>query len=400
MNRGFVVAIVAVLVLAGSAWAGGEPDGSLRTWIDAEYLLWWFEPAPVSQPLVTTGPPSTLFRPGNGAFGLSNTSLLSGNGIMAGGPYSGYRLEGGWINTCDEFGFEGQFYYLAPHNISDTFSSNSSGSPLLARPIIDAATGANSVLFVSSPGNSTGSINVTSNTGLLNADANLLWPALRGCCDETEIIKFVHLLGGFRYLNFRENLSIAQSTAFLPSGIGFFDGLPVTSPGSLGIGDNFHALNQFYGGQIGFQAGLVWWRFAINATGKAAIGSMREEESISGVTTAYQFGTTQTTSGGLLAQSSNIGAHNRNMFAFIPEGNLTFSLEITPQIKLTLGWSVLWISNLARPGDMLDRTVNRTLVPSSQSFFPGVGGPARPGFTWNGTDFLATGLNVGLGLRF
>ena len=65
-----------------------------------------------------------------------------------------------------------------------------------------------------------------------------------------------------------------------------------------------------------------------------------------------------------------------------------------------LGGTFLYISNVARPGDQIDRVVNRTELPSSQSFSPLVGGPVRPAFNWSGTDFWATGVSFGIGLRF
>jgi hypothetical protein len=403
MNKRFLIAMLIVLALGGSALAGNEPDGSMRTWLDADYLLWWLQSAPVSQPLLTTGPPSVISGLSSGILGNPGTEVLAGNSTMNSGPYSGFRINGGWINCANTIGVEGSFFYLPQHAVSEAFASDPNGFPLLARPLVDGRTGQETVEFVSSPGafaNSAGFFNVTSSTALLGADGNVLLPWCRGCCDD-EIIPYLNFLGGFRYLNLREELDLTQQTNILPLGIGFFNGLPVQSPGSLILTDTYHTLNQFYGGQVGVQGGFVWWRFTLSGIGKIAFGSDREEANIGGTSTATRplLGAL-TIPGGVLNQTTNFGNYTRNMFAVVPEGNLNLSVEITSQIKLMVGYTFLYISNVARPGDLIDRTVDRTLLPTSQAYNPVLPNSHRPAFQWNGTDFWAQGINVGLSLRF
>jgi hypothetical protein len=403
MKRGYLAAVVVVLVAASSAWADEEPDGSMRTWLDADYLLWWLSPAPSGPALLTTGTLTSPTTLGSGILGTPGTSILAGNGNLNTGPYSGFRIGGGWINCDNSFGLEGNFFYLAPQGTQETFSSDSSGNPLLARPIIDARTGSETVLFVSAPNAFNGSFTVNSTTSLFGFDANMLLPWYRCyACDDQDLGYYLTPVAGFRYLNLRDDLTMSQSSNVLLDGVGFFNGQPITNGGNVSLTDDFRTLNQFYGGQIGLKAGLTWWRFTLNGTAKVALGSMREEANISGSTTGYNatFGVTQTVPGGLYALSSNIGSYSRNMLAVVPEGTLNFAVEITPQIKLTVGYTMLYISNVARPGDLIDRTVNNTLLPSSQSYNPSIPGPQRPGFTWSGTDFWAQGINVGLSLRF
>jgi hypothetical protein len=73
---------------------------------------------------------------------------------------------------------------------------------------------------------------------------------------------------------------------------------------------------------------------------------------------------------------------------------------VTPQVKLLLGYTFLYVSDVARPGDQVDRVVNRTTLPSSQAFNPFAGGPARPSFSFTGSDFWSQGVSFGIGLRF
>ena len=52
----------------------------------------------------------------------------------------------------------------------------------------------------------------------------------------------------------------------------------------------------------------------------------------------------------------------------------------------------LFLSNVARPGNQIDRTVNTTQLFGT----PPVVGPARPAPLFNQSDFWAQGVNVGL----
>jgi hypothetical protein len=398
MNKGFLVAILTVLALTGSVFAQ-EPDGNMRTWVNADYLLWALKAAPVSEPLLTTGPLTNPTGTGSGILGNPGTQILAGDQNLNTGLYSGFHVGGGWVNCANTVGVSGDFFYLAQKGTNLNFASDATGNPLIARPVIDARTGNETTLFVAAPNAFSGSANIGSTTSLFGADANLLWPVCRGCCDD-EIVRYFYFLSGFRYLNLRDELTIGQSTTVLPAGISFFNGLPVLTPGTIGVLDDIRTLNQFYGGQIGVQTGLTWWRFTVNGTAKVALGSMREEATFSGNTSVNYRGASAITDSGLLASGSNNGTHTRNILAVVPEGNVTVNVEITPQIKLMLGYTILYASNVARPGEQIDRNVNRTTVPTSEAFNPSVPGPQRPAFNWNGTDFWAQGINVGIGLRF
>lgn len=403
MKRGCLAAILVVLVAGGFVRADEEPDGSMRTWLDADYLLWWLSPAPAGPALLTTGPLTNPTSLGSGIIGAPGTEVIGGNNNLNAGPYSGFRIGGGWINCANTFGAEANFFYLSQQGVGDSFSSDSNGNPLLARPVIDARTGNETVLFVSAPHAFSGSFVDTSSTSLFGFDANALFPISRSTpVDDEDVGGYITAVGGFRYVNLRDDMTLGQDSTVLPAGIGFFNGDPLSVGSNIAVSDNIRTLNQFYGGQIGLKAGLVWWRFTVSGTAKVALGSMREEANLSGSTTGYNaaFGTMQTVPGGLYVLSTNSGSHTRNVLAVVPEGTLNFAVEITPQIKLTLGYSMLYMSDVARPGNLIDRTINRTLLPSSQTYNPLIPGPSKPGFTWSGTDFWAQGINVGLSLRF
>jgi hypothetical protein len=100
-----------------------------------------------------------------------------------------------------------------------------------------------------------------------------------------------------------------------------------------------------------------------------------------------------------LALRSNIGRHQPDELAFIPEVGLNVGLQLTRHLKLYAGYSFLWVNMVARAGEQIDPVVNVTQFP----ILSGAGslvGPARPAFNFDGADFWAQGLNFGLELRY
>src|SRR5438552_65142 len=81
---------------------------SNRVWTSAEYLLWQVKAAPVSAPLVTTGPIANLGpdqRPGT--LGMPGTQVLLGGRDIEFGPSSGGRFTAGvWLGNDQRWGVE------------------------------------------------------------------------------------------------------------------------------------------------------------------------------------------------------------------------------------------------------------------------------------------------------
>jgi hypothetical protein len=105
--------------------------------------------------------------------------------------------------------------------------------------------------------------------------------------------------------------------------------------------------------------------------------------------------------GGYFALPSNIGEHTRTVFGVVPEIGLDVGYQITPWVSVFLGYSFLYASDVVRPGNQINRTINTTqnvawvgepiLQPE---------GPAEASFKFESSDFWAHGLNVVLGFRF
>ena len=73
--------------------------------------------------------------------------------------------------------------------------------------------------------------------------------------------------------------------------------------------------------------------------------------------------------------------------------------QLTPQIKLFAGYSLLWFSTVARAGEQIDPVGNTTVFPILSGNGPLVG-PARPAFRFVESDFWAQGLNFGVEVAF
>ena len=83
--------------------------------------------------------------------------------------------------------------------------------------------------------------------------------------------------------------------------------------------DDFNAVNQFYGLQIGSSAKWETDMFYVERFGKLGLGVNNQEVDINGQTALDG---TRVTSGGILALPSNIGNHSRTTFGIVPESGL------------------------------------------------------------------------------
>jgi hypothetical protein len=72
---------------------------------------------------------------------------------------------------------------------------------------------------------------------------------------------------------------------------------------------------------------------------------------------------------------------------------------VSPNLKVYAGYNFLYWSNVLRPGDQIDRTVDLTFVPNPP---PGVppSGQNRPTVPFTRSDFWAQGVQFGLEFRW
>ncbi len=108
-------------------------------WVHAEYLN-WHQSGMNLPPLVTTSAAGTA-RAQAGVLGQSGTSILYGNDDVLDDDFSGFRIRfGWWLANMPGWGIEGEYTGLGRE--TESFSQQSSGTPILARPFFKVLTGA------------------------------------------------------------------------------------------------------------------------------------------------------------------------------------------------------------------------------------------------------------------
>jgi hypothetical protein len=351
-------------------------------WDDCEFLLWW----PRSQalpPLVTasrSGQPPVLGSPG--------ASVLIGghsqnNQDIAGGRF----VLGAAINSEETLGLEGAYFFLGSRTLKETIrSQNNPAAVSLGLPFVNSDTGHRDVFLIAAPGVSTGSVYFSSTTRLQGAEGNLI----ANFVDETAVR--VNGIIGYRYLMVNQGIALADQRTELGAG------------GAYGpIYDGFDGHNQFNGGQLGLHADFTHGLMFCEITGKVAIGLTSEVVKIEGASTIYTpiLGgvNAQTLPGGVYALPSNMGYYTHNSFAVAPEGTFKIGLKFGEVSRFFVGYNFLYLSELVRPADQIDRTLNPIQIPTLN---PGATftGADRPRVPFARTDFWTQGLIIGIETRY
>jgi hypothetical protein len=363
-----------------------------RVWFDGEYLMQWMTEQPLSQPLVTTNTAG-----GVGAIGEPGAAVLFGpNGIGDLGIYSGVRLRAGLaLDPCHNWGLEGNVVYLGERDRTVSFASDDAGNPVLSRPIIDAQTGTEDVFVVAFPEFSAGRIVIEARSQYWGAETNLVRNLV------SRHWGGIDLIGGLRYAELEESLVIRDASLILGQGTGFFVNELVGPDNIIARSDAFETRNQFIGGQLGVKAEVRRGNWVLYGKTKLALGNTHQVLNINGTSTLIPpVGAPTTVPGGLLAISSNSGRHVQNDVGVLPELNLNIGYQINEAVRLYVGYDLLYWNGVARPGDSIDRNVNRSFVPTSESFgFPPFV-PSEPTATIRSNDFWMQGVNFGISVRF
>lgn len=344
-------------------------------WFEAEYLLWAIrgQPAP---PLVTGGPAAS-----GGILGTPGTAVLFGGSRLDDNPFSGARLTiGMWLDDCHRLAFEGDYFFLGQRSARFAADSGAPGSGVLARPIFNAATGLPDALPIAFPGALSGSVTASAPTFFQGADGNISWTAYR------DFRYHIDLLGGFRYLQLDERLiTLSTSEASLA-------GLAASS----GITDQFTTRTHFYGGQGGVRADYCWHHLVFGAKALLAVGYDDDVINFDGRSVLRVAGFRPLSApSGLLVQPSNRGRHTSHGVATVPELDLRLAWQVHEQVQFFTGFTFLYWSDVVRPGDQIDTTVNPFQGPNGPLF-----GPARPAFMARESAFWAYGLDAGVQIRY
>ena len=228
-----------------------------RVWGSAEFLLWSMKDSPLPVPLVVAGPGVANLAP---VLGVPMQTVAIGGQDVPINMRSGGRFTLGYWDDEDIWGTSVTYFFLGTASAGQVVGSTGQpGSAGLTIPFINATTGLESSTRIASPGNFAGAAALDVTNDLQGWE----WNALARICDG-ERLRF-HLIGGFRYLNLVERLTLDTTS-------------PNVNPPAdvFTTQDAFDCRNYFYGGQIGGQAEFRYNRLLLRTQAKVALGAMQE----------------------------------------------------------------------------------------------------------------------------
>ncbi|MBB3207197.1 hypothetical protein FHS27_003016 [Rhodopirellula rubra] len=362
-------------------------------WFSAEYLMWWQDGMNLP-PLASTGRLSDRTP-------LENGTVLYGNDEVLTDNFDGMRFDFGfWFDNCHTWGIGAGAFGLDRE--TDSFSGGAQNGTLV-RPIItvlddpdsdlDELTEAVALVHDTTRGH-TGTLNIDVDSELSGWDIYLrhFRIASQGCthvgpcsCPTRWCSRSEHRVG-FRSVELDEGIGI-DSNVLVDQG--------TNAPLTFALNESFRTRNQFNGIDFGWfhTRSIDYWNFDIGL--RLAVGNTRQRVAIDGSTIVN--GTAPAVQGGLLALNSNIGTYERDEFSVLPELNMKLGYQLTDQLRATFGYTFLYMSNVVRPGDQIERIIDQAQVPNSNAATPtGV----FPRFAFDNTDYWAQGLSFGLDYRW
>jgi hypothetical protein len=346
-----------------------------------EYLLWWTSKGALP-PLLTSG---SLNDPIPAALGQPNTRTLVSGSDPRSGPHSGARMTAAIALNPDLALSGGGFFLLQTTGRKVVSSGAGPGTPVLGRPFFNGNANVEDADPVAVPNAMRGTFTVQTPLRLYGTDANLRWTYIN---DRSGGYRLQILAGG-RFLRLDEKLGIGEGLQDLP-GLG-------AGGNNYSLREAFNTRNSFYGGQLGLDYETAVGPVYFGATGTLAAGTTYQVQNNSASTRITESDGTVTVgvNRGLLIQPSNAGKRSRDAFSIVPEATVRLGYDFNDNVRLAVGYDVLYWSGVARPGNQIDRAVNiQALQPFDQI------GTARPAPVFNSSSFWAQGLTVSLGLTF
>jgi Putative beta barrel porin-7 (BBP7) len=84
----------------------------------------------------------------------------------------------------------------------------------------------------------------------------------------------------------------------------------------------------------------------------------------------------------------------------VPELGLSLSYNVTPNLRLSAGYSILVLNHAVRAADQVDTTVNSSLLNSSLNGQNTAGAAHRPNFALEQSNPWVQTVNLGLEFRY
>jgi hypothetical protein len=370
--------------------------------VSGDYLLWWIKGQPVSTAILTLASPADAAAVANlqpvaaAAINRPNTTILFGDQSVDFHGFNGMRYSAAFAFDDERrWAMEGSFFLLEQQQSTYNVAGGANGSRVFGRPIFNNVNNTETAELDAIPGFFTGSASVTTSSQLYGWEINATYNAVRSSNLTWDFI------AGFRALDLNENMTISDSLTQIAPGFLTFQGAPLPSGARISDFDSFSTTNHFWGPQLGTRFDWTFGQFHVDFSTKLAMGVTEQLVAINGSTTVVNSagGIIGSQPGGILALPSNIGQHYHDQFTVVPEVGLNLGYRITPLIEARIGYTFLYWSSVARPGNQIDRSINTTQVPSDPSYGT-AGGTNRPAANVTGSDFWAQGINFGLQFQF
>lgn len=348
---------------ADNAWqCGPYAPRCYGGWGGFETLMWWNRGRRVPALATTSSNPAD-----EGVLDRPTTTTLFGDSLIGSDLQTGGRLTvGTWLDPEQTKGIG--FRFTALEGDRTRFDAMSDGSTVLARPFFNAQISAEDSLLISQPGFSNGGLHIQSENDFLTGEV------FGRLCVGGGNGRRYDVIGGYQFARLDDSLRFASTT-----------NVP-TLAATFNVLDKFATQNEFHGGMLGFMGQGSKGQARISWLVKGAVGNMRQQVAISGA--ADVNGTPLP--GGLFTQPSNVGVYTRDRFAFIPEANVNLHWQLNSFADVSLGYSLIYIADVALAGNQIDRQVNVN-QPAP---------PLRPLHVFNESDFWYQGLNIGLNMAF
>jgi len=367
-----------------------------RVWVTFDYLLGFSKSQNAVFPFVTTSAPLA-----GGVLGNTSTYVLHAQSDLSNDVTNGARISAGfWRDEARRYGYYlSGFFTEYKSNVFET-ASDATGQPLLARPFVNAVTGAPDVLLVSFPTYLAGRVRVEAGTQVYGAEGGPIVNLYRSCPDDFSLWS-VNLLTGFRYLGLRERLNIDQSSTLVGDSTAAFDGKLYGAGAVIGVSDRFDAQNNFYGGQVGLNTELRMNNWYVNGTAKVALGVVNQRLDIDGTSTLSGPGGANPSviRAGLYANATNNGRYTQDKFAVVPEVGLNLGYTWRSWLTTSVGYNFLYINSVVRPTEQYSTTINPAVVPLSATYGAN-NGVTTPNPAGNTTDFFFHTINFTIAMRY
>jgi len=338
-------------------------------WLKAGYLMMWTKGSRLPA-LVTTSNAADA-----GILGRASTSIVFGDADIDEGHRNGLRLNyGHWLSPNQNMAFEVDYFSAFDDASSGDYTGGSTGSPVLARPFYNASTLLEDARLIESPGVSEGQVNI-SNTSESHSVALLLRNNLR-CGPGGRI----DVLSGYRHFRYRDGIRIHENRV-----------TPIPGGTSFNGYDQFRSENEFHGGEIGVHSKFYRGTVTLDVLAKVAIGGLRHDALVDGRTTTTipgVFPLTSFSEGGLLTTPTSINRHSAKSFAALPELGVSATVPLTKNVSFQAGYTVLWLNDVVRAADLIDRRVNPTQLLGGTLV-----GDAFPTALHTKSDFWMQGVN-------